>query len=1057
MSRQQVRQTLREHLFGDGAASRKDDESEEEDVGSIADAARGMRRRLSRTSTMIAKRASVRRSLNPLSRSTTSLPRESSAEPEDEEEVVNRIREKAYRDKLASLNQPLQVTVEDDGVEETVISPIRRRSLMTPGLATRDPTDILAKPPALPKPSVDLEDDYYYNRKLSESSPLARIAALDLADELFDCGARSATPVDVDYGNLSGLGALRVTNGVASPAPSMHSVSMSLRKPSNDQPDDAEYFSLPFARHLEHRPSNLRLQEVRRSGEFADAYYEYAKRQSGEISRGDSNCRPTNRWSALGHEGFDDRSIRGTGNMVANEVSQSRNELLPADAIQNKASSIAESYMQDLVENPFAEEVTTKPNEIEDDLFEDQTSIRRLSLESFEPFTMENIFDAENKDSTLIQEQRLSTATIDMASNPLKHAEQSDRHRSENWDEALELTNTQADSGYSSGSSLRSLNDPLAQRQKEEQVESMLDYTKTAAPRAVLVEKIDGKNGSVRPRLVDIPTTTTTTTKSSLFNWSYQNSSDTVPTLLSTNTASSQSSTTARKLQKPRPKSQPPPVNRISIQSHPDLTTASLIPPIPLDVAERNAQRLRILPPLNHTLPSVDHEKVQPETATSPPVSAPVRFPTPSVEESSEFERSDPIKMRRRSVRQSLLSSSKNQGKPSYTSPEANDNIEAIATLGDVARSLGDGPYDAAFGRRYETPQRPRGSAAPHQQIWASMPKAKSFRGMNDHEALEVSRIRTMYRRSSLEAQPPSNQRPRVASYEGRQFNDRGGVPGKMPRVDPRPQHQPPLPSIPVAVQIQIREAQLAAYAYNLDMKLRPIPRKAHSMIVPQSDLYPSEQPAVDYSDAYDPTPYHRRAAGAAPADEHIPSTAPLQHRSHSDFGQLSQTSASTRQSLPPPGRSVYAQSGSRIDILRAEDRRARERQSLLSQQQLYPDTRDTIAHSSSTPNLLSTTIAEIEQQEQRAATTSPQPQPQQLQQEQQQQQDLHIPNGTVARLSGRFDGGLGYGYEHGFGVGGSAGTRSRTNKASRKSVQVSKGFGLDLSDIPVFIARHRA
>ena len=56
-------------------------------------------------------------------------------------------------------------------------------------------------------------------------------------------------------------------------------------------------------------------------------------------------------------------------------------------------------------------------------------------------------------------------------------------------------------------------------------------------------------------------------------------------------------------------------------------------------------------------------------------------------------------------------------------------------------------------------------------------------------------------------------------------------------------------------------------------------------------------------------------------------------------------------------------------------------------------------------------------------------------------------------RLSGRYDGGLLYGYEPGQGLGGSAGTRSSKTLASRKSVEVSKGYGIDLSDIPVFVA----
>lgn len=52
----------------------------------------------------------------------------------------------------------------------------------------------------------------------------------------------------------------------------------------------------------------------------------------------------------------------------------------------------------------------------------------------------------------------------------------------------------------------------------------------------------------------------------------------------------------------------------------------------------------------------------------------------------------------------------------------------------------------------------------------------------------------------------------------------------------------------------------------------------------------------------------------------------------------------------------------------------------------------------------------------------------------------------------GRFSGGFGYGYEHGYGFGGSAGTRSVSGLAgaSRKGKELSEGYGIDLSDVPI-------
>ncbi|KAK4541581.1 hypothetical protein LTR36_007878 [Oleoguttula mirabilis] len=58
--------------------------------------------------------------------------------------------------------------------------------------------------------------------------------------------------------------------------------------------------------------------------------------------------------------------------------------------------------------------------------------------------------------------------------------------------------------------------------------------------------------------------------------------------------------------------------------------------------------------------------------------------------------------------------------------------------------------------------------------------------------------------------------------------------------------------------------------------------------------------------------------------------------------------------------------------------------------------------------------------------------------------------------LTDRYSGGLGYGWERGVGFNGSAGTRSSGSEAKRKSVQMSEDFGLDLSDVPVFLQKVR-
>jgi len=78
--------------------------------------------------------------------------------------------------------------------------------------------------------------------------------------------------------------------------------------------------------------------------------------------------------------------------------------------------------------------------------------------------------------------------------------------------------------------------------------------------------------------------------------------------------------------------------------------------------------------------------------------------------------------------------------------------------------------------------------------------------------------------------------------------------------------------------------------------------------------------------------------------------------------------------------------------------------------------------------------------------------------QDQRLPQSIHKATNSTSNMLilDRFAGGLGYGYEPGYGIGGSAGTRNvgKMAAASRKSVDVSMNYGLDFSDVPVFLQR---
>ncbi|CZT13771.1 hypothetical protein WAI453_011639 [Rhynchosporium graminicola] len=128
---------------------------------------------------------------------------------------------------------------EDEGIgqrlsrtpsEAEMYMPIRRRSLLQHGIATRTSyvEETQTCVPSSPVRNEEEFQNYYYNPTKPTSSPLAELAALERPPEFLP-GPRVETPTEVDYGHIGAfkLGSLRITNGAASPVPS---VERSLRR-----------------------------------------------------------------------------------------------------------------------------------------------------------------------------------------------------------------------------------------------------------------------------------------------------------------------------------------------------------------------------------------------------------------------------------------------------------------------------------------------------------------------------------------------------------------------------------------------------------------------------------------------------------------------------------------------------------------------------------------------------------------------------------------------------------------------------------------------------------
>ena len=1037
-TRRESRIKLKDTLSSPSEELEEPEHSADEDISrlGLADTSRSVRGRLSRTGTTIAKRTSLRLSLNPLAKSTSrlSLAREMDMEEvEDHEQVIDKIKEKAFYDRMAALNHISPS--EGNGDPESLLSPIRRRSLFTPGLATRNVSDILRKPPPPQnRKSVDL--DYYYNPNLSESSPLARLASLDLArDGRLTPITRSSTPADLDYGHLGGFGTLRITNGMASPVPSTRSSMIASRHSSAEQNRDG-CFPMPEVRaHLDRGSARPVLKEIhRRSGEFVDLIDtpRRADRRSAEIGRvgrpleTQRNSRVLEGSPLKSTYWVEDEFVESR----ASTLTRTRRALSFSANGNDLTNRLAEGYMADIPDSPFGSQLnvdafaaTSKPNEIEDDLFEEQglaTASSSQSLRKWKTFLEET--DTQDRGCSF-EEDTLGVlsgigpsrprSNQNLVSKPLPE-EPRDIGPDIRSDE-VQPKLKKVDSGYSSSTSMKSIQKRrMAVQTEPKKLRPAIKLNNSTASYNSGFGSIPVKNyGPMtapmsRPQL-SIPAQSY---GSSLVS-SFKTSTDTIPTLASSRTSMSigTSSEPNKKLKKRRPKSQPPPVDRITVQGLRELGMSD-IPPIPIDIAARNAERIRNFPPLAHTLPSADHVELLNGSNSPVLLSPPIRFPSPTRHagdqdppkgeisrsiwgnrrlsndqaanrDSFEYGRKDQIKVVKRSNRPSIHEEQRYSG--------------TIADFGDVSAALGGSPYDIAqFTTREHSPsKRNSGVLYPHQMTNA-LPRTKSMYNMSAEEASQIARMRSLFRSTSQSAEDHHQvlmDRPTARRFSptNANFNDRGGIPGKLLRPKSFRTDAPPVPSIPVAVQVRQREAEVP---YSQDERHTQISQtQVQSSIQSIYQRYPFvdgswEQP-IDWDVHQESWAGRRKSIG----ETLRPQTAKSYEATHSVTMQS--PSASRPKTSRETTTSTSFTTSSHVT-------RSFHSSTHVMQQPMQ-----------SRPKILS-------------------------------RQTIQVPEGTVARLSGRFEGGLGF-------VGGSAGTDMRTG-TGRKSVEISRVYGVDLGDVPIFI-----
>ncbi|KAI4133995.1 MAG: hypothetical protein LQ347_001893 [Umbilicaria vellea] len=1104
-SRQNSRHKLRAHLFGSSADLNQHDSSEGSEEGTrsgIADVARGVRDRLSRTASTVSQLPNARRSSLHLHNSSTGsrlslTPEPMMPDPEETSRIVEEIKEKASNDRLAAYNHVS--TPIDENAPELIMTPIRRRSLFTPGLATRTPTDILRKPPPPESLQSQADRDYYFDPSLSQSSPLSRLAALDLADE-GRCTPvpRASTPVNSDYTYLGGLriGTLRVTNGTDSPVPHARISSNTSMLFAPGLPKEEGYFTgsegklsdeedTPQPIHLSPRKSgevmpltegpigvNRQTADIRKIGRPTLTVQTTPQRSGSPLNY--ERREPGVSWD----EDVNDMPLKNRQSGTCYEAS-----LVSAD----RASSIAQEYMLELPTSPFSYPNSTFPRiskleatmqafEFDTDILDDEdVAASPLGVAGV---TKWNSFIEDAEARHAIDESREEAFKI-LNGEPRPHVKsefqpQISSTASSNDEHANIVSElsakplSKADSGYSSSGSVKSGRKRISSIVGEQdlrpmslsaQRESVRFSGQREMSQPTMVKSDDrSQSNIVTPKSILVRTSLTVvpkapSTESAFAPTAQGHSLPTSITISASKTSNVNPVKPRNCLKKTRPLLTPLPVSSITVQSYREVNHTH-IPPVPSELVARHAERLQDFPLLEHTFPSLHHTHLGNTSPNSEPDFVPIRFPSPANDsEDAETPPSSPddnvscmrtFSWKPRSRFQSDKKSTNNLRTKSLSRqqslPGQCDFRTTMADYDSFTKSLGGNPYEIARSRTVAGSESTGDEILSHRpQLDTALPRSRSKFGMDGEAASEFARVRSKQKSRS-------NSRP-WTTYD-KKFDDRGGIPGKLARPQSFSGYAPPVPALPTPEQVEHTERRLSRWSADasqvlpspcqskvpsgLEGEISQIPDTNVDRFAPrfQESLERScpmssdSQAPQTFSGSVVPSPPTRKAPEPPVSSERsaVPPPPP------------------TRKAPAPPAPAPPAPS----DWLSSNPEAKGSQLALrpLSANKQHP----TVTKQASRSFHLPMTPPESLPNSTNASTAS-------LRVLAAQGGHGVAATGSFERLSGRYDGGLSFGYEPGFGLGGSAGTRDGKTGASRKSVDVSRGFGIDLSDIPIFVA----
>lgn len=590
-SRRKSRSRIRSYLYGSNHEAIQTSSDDEDVRGALNVAARDMRKRLSRTGSSIMQLQSAKASTARLSKSESQ-----GSDLEESVMVADQIKERAYYDSLAAQNH-ISSPVDEDMHPDSVMAPLRRKSLYTPGLATRNPNDILRKPPQQDSVESQKDRDYYYDPTKSQFSPLSQLAARSAGED-----GRS-TPSNLQYSQLGGLqlGTLRVTNGTASPVPGNRGPDLAYRSPTPESKSQDEFFTA----------------------------------SEGSVTGDLSTPLPPRVGSPLR---FENKPTPGL--QTGLEDGHTSHGSFPfITETPNGSATMAHEYMSELDGSPFSYSDTPTSKEItpEDDSLDDEGIVIPQAEGPAADMWRRFIGGAETRHGATVTRED-AFRRLDGNSPSVSDSQRLSvpSFMTSRYSISTEVPKT--DSGYSSNASLSASQATIATKDDQEIRPEMVPETMPRRSRVLskpreMPQRVSMQGDylsqpigpaprnysfSVIPRHA-LPAPAPSLSALSLS----QTGSPSQPS------ARSSSSNLVRKLQKPRPKSQPPQLDSIAMQRIHELGEAN-IPRVPSLVATQLAERLRQFPLLEHTFPSSHHTTYSESISPTEPKPILIRFPSPA-------------------------------------------------------------------------------------------------------------------------------------------------------------------------------------------------------------------------------------------------------------------------------------------------------------------------------------------------------------------------------------------------------------------------------------------